>query len=224
MATWLVTGANRGLGLEWTRQLASRGESVIATARKPAGSEALASLGAEVHPLDVAEPGSVAELARALGARPIDVLVNNAGRGGSTAPFDEIDWSDVARFFQVNTIGPMRLTQALLPNLHAGSRKLIVNVTSRMGSIGDNSSGGHYGYRASKAALNMMTRSLALDAGRTGLTCVAIHPGWVATDMGGAGAPLSTMQSVTHMLGVVDRLAASDNGRFLDHQGATIPW
>jgi NAD(P)-dependent dehydrogenase (short-subunit alcohol dehydrogenase family) len=220
--TWLVTGANRGLGLEWTRQLVARGEGVIATARER--SAELDRLGARVETLDVADASSVSRLAESLDGLALDVLVNNAGRGGAGATLDKLDWADVAATFEVNAIGPMRMTQALLPNLRAGSRKLVAHVTSRMGSIADNSSGGYYAYRASKAALNMMNKSLSIDLARGGFTCVVLHPGWVQTDMGGAGAPLTPRESVAGMLAVLDGLGPSDTGRFLDHDGQTIPW
>ena len=224
MAAWLVTGANRGLGLEWARQLAARGETVIATARDPAASKDLASLRVETHALDVADDASVARLADALSSRPLDAIVNNAGAGGSGPPLAELKWDEVLRMFDVNALGAMRVTQAAWDNLLSGRRKLVVNVTSRMGSIADNGSGGYYAYRASKAALNMLTKTLALDSRRQGVTCVLLHPGWVATDMGGKQAPLSPQQSVEGMLSIVDRLGPADSGRFLDWSGADLPW
>lgn len=224
MAAWLVTGANRGLGLEWARQLAARGETVIATARDPAASKDLASLRVETHALDVADDASVARLADALSSRPLDAIVNNAGAGGSGPPLAELKWDEVLRMFDVNALGAMRVTQAAWDNLLSGRRKLVVNVTSRMGSIADNGSGGYYAYRASKAALNMLTKTLALDSRRQAVTCVLLHPGWVATDMGGKQAPLSPQQSVEGMLSIVDRLGPADSGRFLDWSGADLPW
>jgi NAD(P)-dependent dehydrogenase (short-subunit alcohol dehydrogenase family) len=223
-AAWLVTGASRGLGLEWARQLAARGETVIATARDPEASRELKALGVETHELDVADQGSVDAFAAGLGSRPLDVILNNAGVGGSGAALPQLEWDEVLRTMDVNALGPMRVTQAAWTNLLAGRRKLVVNVTSRMGSIGDNGSGGYYAYRASKAALNMLTRTLALDSRRQGVTCVLLHPGWVATDMGGKQAPLSPQQSVEGMLSVLDRLAPGDSGRFLDWSGAELPW
>ena len=223
-AAWLVTGASRGLGLEWVRQLAARGETVIATARDPEASRELAALGVETHPLDVSDQGSVDALAGKLGARPLDAILNNAGVGGSGPPLPELEWGEVLRTMDVNALGPMRVTQAAWTNLLAGRRKLVVNVTSRMGSIGDNGSGGYYAYRASKAALNMLTKTLALDSRRQGVTCVLLHPGWVATDMGGKQAPLSPQQSVEGMLSVLDRLGPGDSGRFLDWSGTDLPW
>jgi len=224
MARWLVTGANRGIGLEWVRQLVARGEDVVATARDLEGAKEMRATGARCERLEVTDASSVAELARRLDGTPLDVLVNNAGKGGSGQPFERLDWNDVADAFAVNAIGPMRVTQALLPNLRAGQRKLVASLTSRMGSIDDNSSGGYYAYRASKAALNMMNKSLAIDLARWGFTCVVLHPGWVQTDMGGPGAPLPPRQSVAGMLDVLQRLRPQDSGKFFDHAGATIPW
>jgi NAD(P)-dependent dehydrogenase (short-subunit alcohol dehydrogenase family) len=224
MATWLVTGASRGLGIEWVRQLRARGDQVVATARRPESVPELSSLGAEVHALDVADAASVAALSRALGRRPLDALVNNAGVGGAGPDLQGLDFGDVLRTFEINAIGPMRVTQALWPNLLAGRRRLVANVTSRMGSIADNGSGGYYAYRASKSALNMLTRTLAIDTRGQETTCVLLHPGWVATDMGGSQAPLSPSQSVQGMLAVLDRLGPADTGRFLDWSGTEIPW
>jgi NAD(P)-dependent dehydrogenase (short-subunit alcohol dehydrogenase family) len=222
--THLVTGASRGLGLELARQLAARGGRVIAGVRRPEEATGLRELSAEVVPLDVTDAGSVAALAERLRGRPLDVLVNNAGLGGGAEPLERLDVTTLDRYFQVNALGALRMVQAVLPNLRAGSRKLVVNVTSRMGSIDDNSSGGYYGYRASKAALNMINRSLAIDLADDGFTCVVLHPGWVATDMGGMGAKLSPRESVERLLRVMDRLTRHDSGKFFDYTGHQIPW
>jgi NAD(P)-dependent dehydrogenase (short-subunit alcohol dehydrogenase family) len=220
----VVTGASRGLGLELAKQLAKRGDSVIATARHPERAAELKALDVRVERLDVAEPSSLAAFADAVADQSIDLLINNAGKGGMRAAFEEMDWADVADFFATNSIGPMRVTQALLPSLRRGRGKTIASITSRMGSIDDNTSGGAYGYRASKAALNMLNRSLSIDLARDGFTCVVLHPGWVRTDMGGAGAPLLPPQSVEGMLSVIDGLKPSDTGKFLDYEGKPIAW
>ena len=224
MATWLVTGANRGLGLEFARQLQRRGEAVVATARDPDAAADLRALDVRVERLDIADPASIEALARKLGDASIDVLLNNAGVGGRGVRFAELDWSDVERVISVNAIGTMRVVQALLPNLARAKTRKVVQVTSRMGSIGDNGMGGYYAYRASKAALNMLTRSFARDMAAEGYTCVVVHPGWVRTDMGGATAPLSPAESVAGLLKVVDHLEPSDSGEFLDWTGARVPW
>ncbi len=220
----VVTGANRGLGLEFARQLAARGDRVIATARDPEAAVELSKLPVRRERLDVADGASVAAFAAALGGEAVDVLINNAGRGGMRDDFEKLDWDRIGSFFETNSIGPMRVTQALLPHLRRGKGRLVASITSRMGSIDDNSSGGAYGYRASKAALNMFNRSLAHDLAREGFTCVVLHPGWVRTDMGGAGAPLEPPESVAGMLRVLDGLKPGDSGRFINHDGTAIPW
>lgn len=223
-ATWVVTGANRGLGLEYARQLQGRGETVLATARRPREADELNALGAQVHPLDVGDDDSVAEFDCWMADRPVDVLVNNAGVGVDEPGLEELEMAELVRFFQVNTLGALRVSRALLPNLRAARTRRIVNITSRMGSIGDNSSGGAYAYRASKAALNMVTRSMAVDLRPEGFTCVVLHPGWVRTAMGGSRAPLTPTESVRGMLAVIDGLSVEDSGGFFDYQGRTVPW
>ncbi len=222
--TWLITGANRGLGLELVRQLVASGARVIATARNPSNATELSSLGVEVHRLDQTNADEVSALATTLADRPIDILVNNAALGGGGSSLASLDVEELNDFFDANATGPLRLTQALLPNLRAGRRKLIVNITSRMGSIEANAGGGSYGYRASKAALNMINRNLAVELGDGGFTCVVLHPGWVQTDMGGAGAPLTPEASVASMLNVMQGLGRDHNGHFLNYDGSPIPW
>jgi NAD(P)-dependent dehydrogenase (short-subunit alcohol dehydrogenase family) len=222
--TVLITGANRGIGLEMARQLEARGMHVIGTARKPADAEALKATGARVEQLDVTDADSIAALAKRLEGVKIDMLVNNAGIAGHIAgSFEETDFTQIERTFAVNTLGPMRVTQALLPNLEAGRHKTVVQISSRMGSIGQNS-GGYYGYRASKTALNMMNSSLALELGSRGFTCVVMHPGWVKTDMGGEGADITPEESVKGLLDVFAGLTPEDNGKFYNYQGEEIPW
>lgn len=223
-STHVVTGANRGLGLEFTRQLVERGENVIATARQPDAAPQLQALGTRVEPLDVGDASSVARFIERVGDTPIDVLVNNAGTYGGRPALADVDWEDVERTFRINAVGPLRLTQGLLANLRAGRRKLIASVTSRMGSIDDNTSGGSYAYRASKAALNMLNKSLSLDLRRDGFTCIVLHPGWVRTAMGGDGAPVTVEESVAGMLRVMDRVRERDTGSFFDYKGEPIPW
>jgi NAD(P)-dependent dehydrogenase (short-subunit alcohol dehydrogenase family) len=222
--TFVVTGANRGLGLELARQLVARGERVIATARDPRRAGPLAELDARVLPLDVGDDASIAAFAAALGGAPIDVLVNNAGRGDGRQPLGALARTTLRDTLETNALGPLLVTQALLPNLRAAESRLVVQITSKMGSIDDNTSGGAYGYRASKAALNMLNKSLALDLAAEGFRCVLLHPGWVRTDMGGASAPLSVQESVAGMLAVIDGLGPQHSGAFLDFRGETIAW
>ena len=224
MSSWLITGANRGIGLELARQVQARGEVVIATCRDPQSATDLRDLGIAPEELDVASGASVLALSHRLVGTPIDVLVNNAGTGGGGAELRDLDFEHVSQCFQTNSVGPLRITSALLDNLEAGQRRLVVHLTSRMGSIADNTSGGYYAYRISKAALNMANRSLAHELAAKGITCTVLHPGWVRTDMGGEHARLAAEQSVRGILEVMDKLSLEDSGRFFDHTGAEIPW
>jgi len=222
--TALVTGANRGIGLELATQLKAAGYNVIGTARKPAEATALKAVGARVEQLDVTDAGSVAALAERLEGVAIDLLINNAGVGGDGADsIRELDVDGMAVTYAVNAIGPMRVTQGLLPNLEAGDGKTIVHISSVMGSI-QNNWGGAYDYRASKAALNMLNSSLAKELGKEGFTSVVLHPGWVQTRMGGESAPVNPADSVAGLLKVIGGLEDKDNGKFYDYQGEPIPW
>ncbi len=222
--TVLVTGANRGIGLEMARQFSERGYTVIGTARKPGEATDLKALEVQVEQLDVTDNASVAALAARLEGVPVDLLINNAGvRGQKARTFAATDFDKVAHTLDVNSLGPMRVTQALLPNLEAGEGRTVIQISSVMGSI-EQSSGRSFGYRASKAALNMLNKTLAAELGGQGFVCVAMHPGWVKTRMGGAGAPVEPKDSVAGMLEVIDGLTPDDNGRFLDYEGKTIPW
>jgi NAD(P)-dependent dehydrogenase (short-subunit alcohol dehydrogenase family) len=222
--SFVVTGANRGIGLEFACQLQENGAHVIATARKPEEAKDLHNHNIRVEALDITNPKSVAQLASRLRGTAIDVLINNAGIGLYNNGFETLNMDDVARQFQVNCIGTLRVIQALLPNLKKGNRKLVLTITSRMGSIQDNKEGAGYGYRASKAALNMLNKNLSIEFGPKGLTFVLLHPGWVRTEMGGPHAPLNPRKSVAGMLKVISRLGPKDNGRFLDFRGKPIPW
>ncbi len=222
--TVLITGANRGLGLEFAKQYADAGWHVIGTARTPSEADELKALDVEVRQLDVADPESITRLARELGDRPIDLLINNAGIFPRVSTLGEVDFDDVERTYAVNTIGPMRVTRALLPNLERGSAKQVVSITSGLGSIENNTSGRYYGYRESKAALNIFTRSLATELADRGFTCIVMSPGWVQTDMGGPNATLTPEQSITGMRSVIDRLTPADTGSYWNHDGTKLPW
>jgi len=222
--TVLVTGANRGIGLEYARQFAARGYEVIGTARDPSDARELSAVAQRVEQLDVTDPASVAALARRLDGVAIDILVNNAGmfdRGDVTV--DKVDFGIMERTFAVNTLGPLRTVQALLPNLRQGKRKVIVNMSSQLGSI-ENSNGRWYAYRASKAALNQVNKILSVELGPEGFICTVLHPGWVRTDMGGSNATYSPQESVKGLITLIEKLRPSDNGRFLDFKGDPIPW
>lgn len=227
MTTFLITGAGRGLGLELARQLSRRpGATIIATARRPDGAPELPGLAHEVHALDVADEEAIRALGERLRDRPggIDVLINNAGVSSEHRSVGALTQAELRRVFDINAFAPILLTRALLPCLRAGKRRTVVNITSVLGSIAGNSGGSSYPYRASKAALNMLTVSLAHELKPEGFCCVAVHPGWVRTDMGGAHAPLSAQQSVGAMLSLIDGLKPGDSGRFLSHDGETIAW
>ncbi len=222
--TVLITGANRGLGLEFARQYREAGWHVIGTARKPDAATDLRELGVTVLQLDVTDGDSVARLAGNLEDQPIDMLINNAGILPAQDTLPETSIETVARILDVNTLGPLRVTQALLPNLAEGDRKTIVNITSGLGSITRNQSGRFYGYRESKAALNMSSRSMAAELRGDGFIVVAMDPGWVQTDMGGANATLTPEQSISGMRSVIDSLTVEDTGTYRRYDGASVPW
>jgi len=222
--TVVITGANRGLGLAFARRLSADGYRVIGTARRPDAADELRSLGVRVEQLDVTDAASVRRLAEAIGDAPVDILINNAGIGSRARALEDFDVDDAERIMQVNYLGPMRVTQALLPALRKGDRKLIVNITSTYGSIERNTRGGAYGYRESKAALNMFTRSLAAELKPHGFTCIALSPGWVKTDMGGPNARLTPDESIDAMIKVIESLSAEHSGSFLNHAGDAVPW
>ncbi|MGI9272620.1 MAG: SDR family oxidoreductase [Woeseiaceae bacterium] len=222
--TVLITGANRGIGLELARQYEADGWQVIGTARKPDAATELHALDVQIVQLDVTEQESVDRMAASLSDQPIDVLINNAGILPMVRSISAIDFDQFNYIMAVNAVGPIRVTQALLPNLRAGHSKKIINTTSVLGSIGGNSSGGFYGYRESKAALNMFTRSLAAELGSEGFTCIVMHPGWVRTDMGGPNAPTLVHESAQGIRSVIENIEPSDNGSFWTHEGEILPW
>lgn len=222
--TVLITGANRGLGLELARQLHAAGATVIGTARRPEAAADLRAIGVRVEQLDVADAASVAALADRLHGTPLAAVFNNAGIFAEHSGTETADPAAVLRIYDVNAVGPLRVTQALLPNLRLGDRKLVMNMSSGLGSIANNSRGGMLGYRASKAALNMITRTMAADLAEEEFVVVAMSPGWVRTDMGGEQAPLSPAESVAGILKTLTPLRAVDSGRYLNHDGTELPW
>lgn len=231
MTTYLITGANRGLGLEFVRQLAARGDTVHACCRAP---EAAGELGeiASAHPekvalhrLEVTDPAQIDAVAAALADTPIDVLILNAGIwGGPRQTVDDVDFDAWRQVMEVNVYGAMRVLQAMIPHLEAGARGLAVAISSGMGSIGDNTSGSWYAYRSSKAALNMMVKCAAIDLAPRGVAPIAMNPGWVQTDMGGPSANLRPAQSIAGMLKVIDGLERGDAGTFRNYDGGTYVW
>lgn len=238
MSTALVTGANRGLGLEWIRQCAGTVDRLYATCRDPGAADALHEV-AQAHPdtvtvvaLDVADPDAIdAAAARVQDeAGALDLLVNNAGiSGGATSDrFGAVDAERMSKVLRVNTVGPHLMTQAfadlLAAGAEAGGRAVVVNVTSQLGSIARTSGGGWHSYKASKAALNMCTRLQAAELKEDGVIVVALHPGWVRTDMGGSNARLSPAEAVRGMRAVVSDLTVDEAGQFLAHDGTRLPW
>ncbi|MEM8757606.1 MAG: SDR family oxidoreductase [Planctomycetota bacterium] len=224
MSTYLITGANRGIGFELAKQLAERQDIVIGTARDPGSATALFEAGVEVVELDVADDDLLAALPEQVADRPIDVLINNAGVYNDKAGLDGTDLEKFMQSMRINAAGPLAVTRALLPRLEAGGKKLVVNISSTMGSLTNTANGGSYGYRASKAALNMVTRTLAVDLAPQGIGVVCVHPGWVETDMGGKGADLSPEESSRNIIVTMDGLQAADTGRFIDYKGDELPW
>ena len=220
MPNVLITGANRGLGLEFARQYAHDGWHVIGTARHPEKAEALHDVAHEVMALDMADSKSIEAFAAGLERRPIDLLIANAGMYGPHT-FDAAQWAETLR---VNTIAPTELAIALKQHVLSGSLKTMVALSSQLGSIADNDSGGMLAYRSSKAALNAAWKSLAIDWKEDGLTLVTVHPGWVQTDMGGANAPLTPEESVTGLRKVIAGLGPDKSGRFFNYRGESLAW
>ncbi len=223
----LITGASRGIGLEFTRRLLERGDRVVAAVRDPeraAGLNALARPALTLMKLDVADPASIGGLGGRIGGEPIDVLINNAGITSESKTLASLDATELSRAFMVNAIAPMLVAKTVIGQLRAGKGKTIVQITSVLASIERNTGGSSYGYRASKAALNQFNRSLANELRPEGFTCVAIHPGWVRTDMGGPKADLSVEESVEQMLRTIASLTPAKTGAYLNYDGATLPW
>ena len=221
MVTYLITGANRGIGYEYCRQLNERGDTVIAVCRS--ASEELKQLGVRVEEgIDITSDASVADLRDRLNDTAIDVLINNAGilKGVS---LEDLDFESIREQFEVNALGPLRVTHALLPLLKAGSK--IALMTSRMGSIGDNTSGSSYGYRMSKVALSMAGKSLSLDLKPRGIAVAILHPGLVQTRMTGfTSSGITPEESVKGLLKRIDELTLENTGTFWHANGEVLPW
>lgn len=220
----VITGASRGIGLELTKDALEKGDHVVAVARKPHESSGLMALEnkfpetLQTVAVDLLDPESSARIRAALSAWPqIDVLINNAGifRKG-----EELE--DFLDSFHVNSVAPFLLTKALLPKLRKSSTAKVVHITSLMGSIADNASGGSCAYRASKTALNMINKCLAVE--NEWLTTLVVHPGWVKTEMGGSGAPVEPSESARGIWNVVRGAKSSNSGAFFDFRGKTLPW
>lgn len=220
MAAILITGAARGIGLALTRHFAARGDRVIALCRQP--SEELSQLEGirVIDDIDVTADASEQRLQTLLDKLPLDVVIHNAGVM-SDESLQDLSLDRLRHQFEVNSIAPLRLTQALLTNLRNGSK--VVFITSRMGSIEDNGSGGMYGYRMSKAALNMAAKSLSVDLKSLGIPVGVLHPGFVATDLTGEQG-IAPEQAAQQLVERIDALTLENSGQFFHANGNSLPW
>ena len=231
MPAVLITSANRGLGLEFAAQYLADGWRVYAACRQPESAEKLQRLAQQgnkrpdILEMDVTNPSSIDRAATKIRRGAIDVLINSAGitgkPGQKTGNVDYVSWAQV---LDVNTMGPLRITQAFVQHIARSNRKLVVTITSGMGSLADNTSGGSIAYRSSKAAVNMVMRSAAIDLASRGVSCVLVNPGWVRTDMGGPGATLSVQESVTALRRLIETFGPAQSGKFFNYDGREYPW
>lgn len=232
MKTALITGANRGIGLEFVRQYAAEGWHVLACCRKPVAADTLNHLVdkfpnmIQIHALDVADHQQIEQLSQTVVDQPIDLLINNAGvyppdRGDAFGKTDYAAWQHA---FAVNTMAPLKMAEAFIRQVSRSKLKTIVTITSKMGSVTDNRGGGSYIYRSSKAGVNIVVKSLSIDLSSQKIIAVVLHPGWVKTDMGGPGALITAEQSVTGMRRVIDNLSLQDSGKFYAFDGQIVPW
>ena len=231
MSAVLITSANRGLGLEFAAQYIADGWHVYAACRQPKSAEKLQRLAqndnnrVDVFAMDVTKASSIDRAAAKIGDGAIDVLINSAGiTGKSDQKTGHVDYASWAQVLDVNTMGPLRVTEAFVDNVARSERKLVVTITSGMGSLADNTSGGSIAYRSSKAAVNMVMRSVAVDLARRGISCVLVNPGWVRTDMGGAGATLSPHESVKALRQLIETFGPAQSGKFFNYDGLEYPW
>lgn len=231
MSNVLITGANRGLGLEFAKQYLKDGWHVIATCRYLEKAKELKNLQKEyssaldLYSLDVVSEKSLADLDRQLKQTSLDLLINNAGIYlGQEEGVGSLNVEKWIQTMHCNAIAPLKLTQILLERLMKGEKKCVVMITSKMGSVSDNASGGSYYYRSSKSALNMASKSLSIDLLPLGITVLLLHPGWVKTDMGGPNALITPQESISGMKKVIASATVSDTGKFSSFDGSPIPW
>jgi NAD(P)-dependent dehydrogenase (short-subunit alcohol dehydrogenase family) len=225
--TVLITGANRGLGLEFVKQYAIDNYEVIACARKLNKKDSLHKLqesykNISIFALDIQNFTSIDQLAKTL-KKPIDILINNAGVYPDSS-IDHIDYDAWLDAFKINTLAAFKMTKAFLPHLKKGDLKKVASLTSKMGSIDDNSGGGEYLYRSSKTALNMVMKSLSIDLKPYDLSLITLHPGWVRTDMGGPNGLIDADESVAGMKHQIEKLSIKTSGQFIAYDGKKIPW
>ena len=230
MATVLITGTNRGIGLEFVKQFLVREDTVLATCRDMGSATELRQLETDasklhIFELDVSSHKSMKDLTLQLAGHAIDIFINNAGvYGPRDSTFGKVSANEWAKVLQVNAEAPMILTQLLIDNLRDGTDKKLIYITSKMGSIDDNKGGGSYVYRSSKAALNAVVKSISIDLRDSGFSVAVLHPGWVQTDMGGPNALIDVKTSVSKMIDVIDNLNSHNSGSFFNYDGGTIPW
>jgi NAD(P)-dependent dehydrogenase (short-subunit alcohol dehydrogenase family) len=228
----LITGANRGIGLEFAKQYAEAGWRIFACCRNPDKADALKQLALQhtsslsMHTLDVAKFDQIEKLAIELANQKIDLLLNNAGIYPDTGNigFGTTDYEVWINAFRVNSMAPLKITETFVSQVASSQQKKVVSITSKMGSISDNTSGGSYLYRSSKTALNMVVKNLSIDLTPRGIITAVLHPGWVQTDMGGPNALITVQQSVTGMRRVIEQLTLTNSGKFYDYEGKEIPW
>ena len=230
MINVLITGANRGLGLGFVKKYLEKNVNVLCTTRDISGSKELLECkerypnNIEIFELDLLKENGAKTLANQLNGMPIDILINNAGVGSSNQHFEAVSSKPWLEVLKVNLIAPLIITQSLIENVKKSSAKKIYFLSSQLGSIGDNTSGGMYIYRSSKTGLNQVVKSLSVDLKPKGITVVSLHPGWVKTDMGGPNAPVSIDESIKGMMQVIDKTDIRDTGRFLNYDGKELPW
>ena len=230
MTNVVITGANRGLGLGFVKNYLGKNVNVVSTTRDLKSSMELLALkerfpdNLEIFELDLLKESAGDTLANFLGERPIDILINNAGIGSTNQHFQAVSPKPWLEVLKVNLIAPLIVTQAIIDNVKKGSDKKIYFLSSQLGSIGDNTSGGMYIYRSSKTGLNQVIKSLSVDLKPQGITVVSLHPGWVKTDMGGPNAPVSIDESIEGMSQVIHTTDIRDTGRFLNYDGKELPW
>ena len=231
MQTVMITGASRGIGLEFVRQYDADGWRIFACCRTPGQADDVAGIARQsdgrvtVHQLDVDDAASVENLKAELGDQPMDVLLNNAGIiGQRDFGRGDVDYEAWQGCIVTNVFGPLRVSEAFADNVAASEQKKLITISSKMGSIGGTEATGSIVYRSSKAAVNMVMKILANDLGAQGVIVTSFHPGWVRTGMGGAGADLSPEESAGGIRQVVAGLSAADNGGFRNYDGAVIPW
>ena len=224
----LITGANRGIGLEFTKQYAADGWKVLACCREPQSAIALQALASansniEILALDVANFKQIDALALQLKDKAIDVLINNAGVYPHSS-FGDTNYDDWAEAFKINTMASLKMAEAFVRHITRSQLKKVATLSSKMGSIDDNGSGESYSYRASKTAVNMVMKSLSIDLKPYGISVVTLHPGWVQTDMGGENALVSTTTSVAGLRTVIENLNIASTGKFIAYDGEEIAW